>query len=280
MSGGLMQPGPTLTRAEEERRKRGSMGLLGAIGEPLSYAPGPVGLLGNALLSAQYLTGEKPIDEGLSALAMMTGLMQGTKVAPIMRVVNPKDAERIAKYAEQMGLNPSTDRSTQSSSRYVTAFHPSVDGGLKVRVSDHDLPRAFERYENAGTAGVFEVGSGSGANRAGAAGDWRDAVRWLADRTGAQLPPSFSAAAKAAQTRSESAIDKAAAAQLAIAQNKRQRAVDAVANGTAKLTRTNGGYWLYVGDEYMTNVNRSDVPAEVKASGDQALIDFLLARVK
>ena len=82
---GLMQPGPTLYEAEQQRKKRGSMGLLGEIGEPLSYAPGPVGLLGNALLSAQYVTGEKSADEGLSALAMLTGMMQGTKVAPIMR---------------------------------------------------------------------------------------------------------------------------------------------------------------------------------------------------
>jgi hypothetical protein len=82
---GLMQPGPTLYEAEQLHKKKGSRGLLGEIGEPLSYAPGPVGLLGNALLSAQYATGEKPMDEGLSALAMLTGLMQGTKVAPIMR---------------------------------------------------------------------------------------------------------------------------------------------------------------------------------------------------
>src|SRR5574343_541990 len=81
---GMMQSGPTLYAAEELRKKRGSQGLLGAVGEPMSYAPGPVGLLGNALLSAQYLTGEKPLDEGLSSLAMMTGLLQGTKVAPII----------------------------------------------------------------------------------------------------------------------------------------------------------------------------------------------------
>jgi hypothetical protein len=84
---GLMQPGPTLYEAEQQRKKKGSRGLLGEIGEPLSYAPGPVGLLGNALLGAQYMTGEKPMDEGLSALAMLTGLMQGTKVAPIMNNV-------------------------------------------------------------------------------------------------------------------------------------------------------------------------------------------------
>jgi hypothetical protein len=85
MTSGLMQPGPTLYEAEQQRKKKGSRGLLGEIGEPLSYAPGPLGLLGNALLSAQYATGEKPMDEGLSALAMLTAMMQGTKVAPIMR---------------------------------------------------------------------------------------------------------------------------------------------------------------------------------------------------
>src|SRR5574343_527293 len=82
---GMMQSGPTLYAAEELRKKRGNQGLLAAVGEPMSYAPGPVGLLRNALLGAQYLTGEKTMDEGLSGLAMMTGLLQGTKVAPIIR---------------------------------------------------------------------------------------------------------------------------------------------------------------------------------------------------
>lgn len=81
-----MQPGPTQYEAEQLRKKRGSQGLLGAIGEPMSYSPNPlVNALGSGLLGAQYLTGEKPLDEGLSALAMMTGLLQGTKVAPIIR---------------------------------------------------------------------------------------------------------------------------------------------------------------------------------------------------
>ena len=83
---GMMQPGPTLYEDEQRRKKKGSQGLLAAIGEPMSYSPNPlVNALGGGLLGAQYLTGEKPLDEGLSALSMMTGLLQGTKVAPIMR---------------------------------------------------------------------------------------------------------------------------------------------------------------------------------------------------
>lgn len=85
---GLMQPGPTQYEAEQLRKKKGSQGLLGAIGTPMSFAPGPLGMLGEGLLGAQYLTGEKPMEEGLSALAMMTGLLQGTKVAPIMRMAD------------------------------------------------------------------------------------------------------------------------------------------------------------------------------------------------
>jgi hypothetical protein len=80
-----MQPGPTLYEAEQLRKKKGSQGLLQALGEPMSYAPNPVvNALGSGLLGAQYLTGEKPLEEGLSALAMMTGLLQGTKAAPII----------------------------------------------------------------------------------------------------------------------------------------------------------------------------------------------------
>ena len=63
--GGLMQPGPTLYEAEERRKKKGSQGLLQALGEPMSYAPNPVvNALGSGLLGAQYLTGEKPLEEG------------------------------------------------------------------------------------------------------------------------------------------------------------------------------------------------------------------------
>jgi hypothetical protein len=74
--------------AEQQRKRRGSHGLLGAIGEPLSYAPGPAGLIGNAILVAQYLTGEKSAEDGLSALAMITGLLQGTKAAPAIRNID------------------------------------------------------------------------------------------------------------------------------------------------------------------------------------------------
>jgi hypothetical protein len=56
---GMMQPGPTLYEAERLRKERGSRGLLGAVGEPMSYAPNPlVSIIGSGLLSAQYLTGD------------------------------------------------------------------------------------------------------------------------------------------------------------------------------------------------------------------------------
>jgi hypothetical protein len=275
---GLMQPGPTLYEAEQQRKKRGSMGLLGEIGEPLSYAPGPVGLLGNALLSAQYATGEKPMDEGLSALAMLTAMMRGTRLGgAVSHVVDPKDQERIARYAEKMGLATRQSGSGISQSRYVEVDGPQ--GTLKVRVSDHDLPRSFER--NYGNVGVFEVGSGSGADRAAAAGGWKDAVRWLSEQTGKPLPSSFSGSEKAAATRAAKQQAGYEARLIAAQEQKAEAARRAVADGTAVLQRTNGGYWLrHANGDVIANANRNIVPAEIKQGSDADLMMFLLDRMR
>lgn len=86
--GGVMTPGPTRVRDEERRAQRGSRGLLGAVGEPMSYAPNPVvAALGQGLLGAQYLTGEKPLNEGLASLSDMTAMLIGSQVpAPMRRI--------------------------------------------------------------------------------------------------------------------------------------------------------------------------------------------------
>jgi len=104
---GLMQPGPTLYEAQRRREKAGSQGLLAAVGEPLSYAPGPLGMLGGGLLAAQYLTGEKPMEEGLSVAALMTALANGMKVPqPLISAAKAtvKDPQRIA--YERIYQNP------------------------------------------------------------------------------------------------------------------------------------------------------------------------------
>lgn len=79
---GLLAIGPTRAAAEELRKQRGSKGLLAAVGEPLSYAPGPLGLLGNALLAAQYATGEKSMEDGLASLSDMTAMLVGSRLPP------------------------------------------------------------------------------------------------------------------------------------------------------------------------------------------------------
>lgn len=90
MAGSLLDPGPTLVRAEELRQKRGSRGLLEAVGTPLSYAPNPVvSAIGSGLLGARYLTGEKPPEEGLLNLSNMTAMMVGSRLPePLRHIVN------------------------------------------------------------------------------------------------------------------------------------------------------------------------------------------------
>lgn len=105
---GLLAIGPTRAAAEELRKQRGSKGLFAAIGEPMSYIPGPLGLIGNGLLAAQYATGEKPMDEGLASLSDMTAMAVGSRVpAPLRRIfagVNAKTADK-AKLARAEALD-------------------------------------------------------------------------------------------------------------------------------------------------------------------------------
>ena len=85
---GLLQPGPTLVQAEELRKRRGSRGLLEAVGEPMSYAPNPaVAALGQGLLGLRYLTGEKDMGEGMASLSDMTATAVGSRLPPAVRNV-------------------------------------------------------------------------------------------------------------------------------------------------------------------------------------------------
>jgi hypothetical protein len=86
---GLMQPGPTLYEAEQLRKQKGSRGLLGAIGEPMAYAPNPiVSAIGGGLLGAQYLTGEKSPEEGAKSLSDMTAMAIGSRLpAPLRNII-------------------------------------------------------------------------------------------------------------------------------------------------------------------------------------------------
>lgn len=106
---GLLTPGPTRIAAEELRKQRGSRGLLGAVGEPMSYAPNPVvAAIGQGLLGAQYLTGEKELGEGLASLSDITAMAVGSRLPPAMRKifagVNAKTADK-AKLAQAEELD-------------------------------------------------------------------------------------------------------------------------------------------------------------------------------
>lgn len=86
MAASLLDPGPTLLRAEELRQQRGTRGLLEAVGSPLSYAPNPVvSAIGQGLLGARYLTGEADPRQGLASLSDMTAMMVGSQLPPAMR---------------------------------------------------------------------------------------------------------------------------------------------------------------------------------------------------
>jgi hypothetical protein len=147
-----------LYEAEQRRKKKGSQGLLAEVGEPLSYAPGATGLLGNALLGAQYLTGERTPEEGASALAMMTGLLQGTKVAPIMRA-----GKAMAKTRYESELDAASDPYILSARKFIKEGgwkrkQDAIDGILDSRgLGDDTLSYALkETINSSGTSRRIE----------------------------------------------------------------------------------------------------------------------------
>jgi hypothetical protein len=85
----VMQPGPTIAADRERRASKGSRGLLAALGGPMAYAPNPVvSALGNALLGAQYVTGEADPYEGARSLSDMTAMAVGSRLpAPLRNII-------------------------------------------------------------------------------------------------------------------------------------------------------------------------------------------------
>lgn len=95
----VMRPGPTVTRAMELRKRRGTEGLAEAIAEPLMFAPGALGLVGGAIGAVPYLTGEKTPESGARALSdVVTNLIATRVPEPLRNVINPtvRAAKRIA----------------------------------------------------------------------------------------------------------------------------------------------------------------------------------------
>ena len=111
-------------------------------------------------------------------------------------------AALIAGYAKKLGYNVDAGASAISRSNYLNLSHDSLPDGIKVRVSDHDLPPSY------GPPGDYDVHSGD--PRAESI-DWTQAVRALANRVGMPTPPNVAGqitrsenAATALQNRLES----------------------------------------------------------------------------
>ena len=100
-------------------------------------------------------------------------------------------ADRIAKYARQLGWSTQINYSNSSDSVYVTCERPDVLNLVKIRISDHPLPPSYRKISG---QSHFEVGSHDEAN-----GSWAEAIAWIADED-QKLPPPV----KASLTRSGS----------------------------------------------------------------------------
>lgn len=93
-------------------------------------------------------------------------------------------AASIRRWAEEMGLSVSHKRSGLSGSQYLEVEKVDDAGNAvsrKVRISDHDLPPSYQQFHGAADyeIGPHSMGGGDGTT---------DAVMWLSDQFGAQIP--------------------------------------------------------------------------------------------
>lgn len=157
---GLLAPGPTLAMAEELRKRKGSRGLLEAVGGPMSYAPNPaVAALGQGLLGAQYLTGEKELGSGLASLSDMTAMMVGSRLPPAMRKifagVNAKTADKVKlAQAQEMDKAGADNRTIWQK----TGWFKGPEGKWKFEIDDKgfDFDRSGDSVGIKGGGGYAE----------------------------------------------------------------------------------------------------------------------------
>ena len=108
------------------------------------------------------------------------------------------DAERLAsqivRAAEDMGLEADFVRSCMSEASYVECYDPTSEDPetTTIRVASHESRPTYEAMHGSAD---FTVGSISRLNGRvehliiTSNGDWIDAVAWLTNRTGRELPP-------------------------------------------------------------------------------------------
>ena len=86
-----------------------------------------------------------------------------------------KSAKQLARLIDAMGLSTESDESGLSGSQYVTV---TLEAGnvYKLRMSDHEMRPTYGLTRGYAD---FEIG-----NHQDADGDWKAAIRWLANKTG------------------------------------------------------------------------------------------------
>lgn len=103
---------------------------------------------------------------------------------------NARIADRIARYAEQLGYAVSTSASGISASNYLECWR---DGrSVRVRIANHDARPTYERLNGAAD---IEVRTQDGPDA------WMSAVRRLAELAGLPAPAKLVAIERAAKTR-------------------------------------------------------------------------------
>lgn len=91
---------------------------------------------------------------------------------------------RIIRYAEEMGLDVSVDKSNVSESKYLT-----IESTYKIRISNHALPFVYNIGNNSPDLFVGEQNF-----------TWQDAVVRIAEQFNVKLPASFVSYQKRVQT--------------------------------------------------------------------------------
>jgi hypothetical protein len=155
---GLMAPIPSRVRAEHDStidRERGLLGLLRAIGGPISVVPGPVG----AVADVASQVGEKGIGPGLLSAASDAVMGQVTRPAKAIRNViavpkhtgDPATRMTLPSSGVEFEILTDKDRLRPLATTYAASMRQPVEFAL---ADLYDNPAFFERYPKLAGMGV------------------------------------------------------------------------------------------------------------------------------
>lgn len=215
----------------------------------------------------------KTADSKVAALMKKEGFEKSGEVNSPLFHKKREDIEyhatQIEKYAEASGWSvDETFGSGLSGSKYVVLSRESGDEveTVKIRVSNHELPPTY-KYQH-GMAD-YEVVPDK-VNHNDAQGDWRDAIKWLSQKSGSKIPAAVRSADTAKKNKYQSRIDALIEQTGAIDKfNNLKDGIDNFDPSEIKISQSRGGKGPTIFAEYRGLIEHSQKRVD-ESSVDEA----------